>query len=418
MEKLPQQQDMAPPVPTPAPTGSWRDDLQSGLLFYYLTSLIAVCGVGFGHDFLKTPAHALAKKGEVWDAFANWDGAWYKKILEEGYHYDPRRPSSVAFFPAFPLLGRCLSDLTGAPAEVALLTVAHLSLAGTFVLLAAYVRLRWGESDQNLAGYVLLAFGLWPTTCFCRMAYGESLFLLIVVLALYGLERRWPLAVLAVLCGLATATRPVGICLLVPLALHGWKTSSGWRQAAGRLWLVPFGSWGLIVFMLYQQIEFGDPYAFAQTQDNWRVQAPVSWPTKIWGLLTLEPVRSVFDPSSVCYWGRPPVEVNPLFSLHLANPIYWLFAVMLIAVGAWKRWLTEHEWSLGVCLLLLPYVLRSHEMCMAGMGRFTAVVLPIYLVLGQLLARFPAPLAAALLALSGFFLGIYSALFTAWYRIF
>jgi hypothetical protein len=52
------------------------------------------------------------------------------------------------------------------------------------------------------------------------------------------------------------------------------------------------------------------------------------------------------------------------------------------------------------------------------MGRFTAVVVPMYLVLGRLLARLPAPLAAALLCLSGFFLAAYAALFAAWHRVF
>jgi hypothetical protein len=42
-------------------------------------------------------------------------------------------------------------------------------------------------------------------------------------------------------------------------------------------------------------------------------------------------------------------------------------------------------------------------------------VFPVYLVLGQLLQRCPAPLAAALLAISAVFLAVYSALFVSWY---
>jgi hypothetical protein len=40
---------------------------------------------------------------------------------------------------------------------------------------------------------------------------------------------------------------------------------------------------------------------------------------------------------------------------------------------------------------------------MYGMGRFAAVVLPVYIVLGRLLYRLPPPVAAALLAVSAFF---------------
>jgi len=57
-------------------------------------------------------------------------------------------------------------------------------------------------------------------------------------------------------------------------------------------------------------------------------------------------------------------------------------------------------------------------MCLAGMGRFAAVVVPVYLVLGQLLARLPPAGAALAAGLSGFLLGAYSALFAAWYRFF
>ncbi len=52
------------------------------------------------------------------------------------------------------------------------------------------------------------------------------------------------------------------------------------------------------------------------------------------------------------------------------------------------------------------------------MGRFAAVVFPQYLVLGQIMSRMPAPIAAMILAISGFFLGCYAAFFAAGYRFF
>src|SRR5580700_4361002 len=131
------------PVRAPQPpSDGWLTDVQNGLLAYYLTSLIAVLGVLFGHDFLKPASHVLAKHGDELAAFANWDGEWYLKILEDGYRYHPEQPSNVAFFPAFPLLGRWLAAATGLRPDVSLLIIAHLSLAATFVLLAGYLRQR------------------------------------------------------------------------------------------------------------------------------------------------------------------------------------------------------------------------------------------------------------------------------------
>ena len=57
-------------------------------------------------------------------------------------------------------------------------------------------------------------------------------------------------------------------------------------------------------------------------------------------------------------------------------------------------------------------------MCMASMARFTSVAFPIYLVIGNLLWRMPAPLAAGLLSISSLLLGIYTALFAASYPFF
>jgi hypothetical protein len=417
-------------------------DLVHGLSAYYLTSLIAVSGVVFGQSYLQAPRHSLAKQADLLGVFANWDGNWYVKIARDGYRYDAAQPSNIAFFPAFPLLGRWLANLTGLRIEAALLIIAHLSLAATFVLLAAYVRLRSGANTSERTTWALVAFGLWPTTMFCRVAYSESLFLFGAVTALYGMERRWPVVLIALTIGLATATRSVGVCLLIPFAWHVWQISihsyltsqnrsSGDGQAAARLgkirivlgvlrrvWLVPVACWGLLAFMLFQYIEFGEPLAFAHTQENWRFRPAVTPSTRVVELVTLEPVWSVFDPDSSCYWQRSASDLNPLFSLHLANPLYWLAALALIGVGIWKRSLTSYEWSLALGLLLVPYVLRSHDMCMASMGRFTAVVFPIYLVMGQLLARLPVLVAALLVALSGFFLGAYAALFAAWYRVF
>jgi hypothetical protein len=393
--------------------------VSTGLLYYYLTSLIAVLGVALGHDYLRPAPHALTKAPDVLAAFANWDGYWYTQIVQGGYAYDPHKNSNVAFFPAFPLLARLLASATGLRPDLALLLVAHLCLAGTFIVLAAYVQRRFPDSPPQLAAYTLLAFGLLPPTFFFRMAYSESLFLLCCALTLYGMQRRWPALALAALAGLATATRPVGVCLLLPLALHLWQRSPGVRSFGVRLLvLAPVACWGLLAYMAYQWQAFDEPLAFARTQAHWRVRPPVPPGEQVQSLLTLEPVRSVFDSDSACYWRRHERDANVLFSLHLANPIWWLLALGALGLGAWKRWLNGAEVLLAAGLLLVPYATRGHEMCMGAMARFAAAALPLYLVLGRLLAALPVPAAAAVLSVSGFLMGAYAALFAAWYRFF
>ena len=85
----------------------------------------------------------------------------------------------------------------------------------------------------------------------------------------------------------------------------------------------------------------------------------------------------------------------------------------LVAVGAWKRWLSTPEVLLSVGLLAIPYFTRAYEMCMESQGRFAAVVVPAYIVLGRLLAALPRPLAWLALAVSAVGLGFFASRYAA-----
>jgi hypothetical protein len=381
--------------------------------------MLVVVAVVFGHDLLTLSKHPLAKRRDALHAFANWDGEWYERIVTSGYFYDPARPSSVAFFPAYPLLARGLVSVTGIRSALALVIVAHASLIAAFVLTLAYVRRRYPEGCPDLRQYVLLSLGLFPTALFFRMAYSESLFVFLSVLCLYGMERRWPLVALALLIGVATAARPVGVALLPPFVLHVWHRSASGRQFLVRLtWLLPLSVWGLAAYMGYQWAAFGEPLAFIKTQANWRMYRPDSLTEKVIALATLKPVWGALTPTAPGYWLRHTFYPNPFASLSLMNPLFFVTAVVLLAVGWRRRWLSAYESLLACFLLLIPYVSSSYEMHMAGMGRFVAAVFPLHLVLGQILARLRGPLAALVAAVSACFLALYAALFAAWYQIY
>ena len=70
---------------------------------------------------------------------------------------------------------------------------------------------------------------------------------------------------------------------------------------------------------------------------------------------------------------------------------------------------------MSVGLILIPYVAKGFEMCMASQARFVAAVFPIYLVLGNILSRLPRPWAATILVFFGVYLAVYSAMLAAGY---
>lgn len=387
------------------------------LLCGAVTSCIAFLGAWFGIVFLPDRGQAEVAPLSL-DFFAKFDGRHYLDIIEEGYNYDQRVSSRVAFFPAYPLSASWLREATGFTSVPAMMIVANVCMLAATVAMGFYLRRRLGDSAAaphlDVQTYSLLAMCVVPTTFFFRMTYSESMFILFCILALFAMARNWPLILVAIIVGATTAIRPVGIGLLLPLAWYVAATSMSMFDLARRLaWAIPLGMWGLLAYMAFLQWQFGEPLAFALTQKHWSDRGvPGSLGDKLVALLSFEPIWSCYVEGSPCHWkilsGNEP---SALFSLHFVNPIYFVGATVLVAIGAYKRWLTSYEVLLSIPLLAIPYLTRSYENCLQSHARFATVVFPVYIVMGQLLARLPSAVAIALVALSAFFMGIYSALF-------
>jgi hypothetical protein len=265
----------------------------------------------------------------------------------------------------------------------------------------------------------LYAFGLWPATLFMRMAHTESLFLLLTLLTLYGMERQWPAALLAGIVGLLSGVRPVGVALIPPLLLYSWHRSQRpARWVGGLLWLVPLASWGLLSYILFLSWRFEAPWAFVQTQAHWGLRAAVPVTEKLEALLSFEPIWSVFDPMSPAYWRHRNSGAYLLFSYAAADPVLFSLTAGAILAGWSAGWVSPYEGLAALFLLLIPYYSRSYEMCMASGGRFAAVAVPLYPVLGQVLVRIPAVVRTGLFALSAMWLVVFSAMFACWYWVF
>lgn len=390
------------------------------LLFCYLGGLIVTLGVVFGVDYLAESRHhdSFRPPGRIDEltALTNWDGNWYLRIARDGYSYRHDRMSSVAFFPAYPLLGRALAWATGMPYSLTLAVLSNLFLWATAALLMDYTRRRFPDAPAGLPTYTALALTLFPLGFFFRVAYSESLFLFLTVLTLYGLQRRWPITVVALIVGLATATRATGVALIPPLVFAAWQRYPSWpRLVPTLIAILPLSVWGLAAYATYQAYAFGEPLAFSQAQVHWRFRPDVPFTENLWAVATGEPIWSVYDPTSPAWWARHDKHLSPPFSLQFANPIYFLSAAAFVAVGAWMRWLGPAEVLLAVGLLAVPYVTRSYYACMTAHARYAAAVFPVYLVLGQLLTRLSPGMAAAALSMSGFMLGVYAALFAGRY---
>lgn len=388
----------------PRESGSWGENAWLGFVVFYITTLPFALGLLMGIEMLVPATPWLREKAET----RLWRGLYqmgsYLVIARDGYPPAlSTSPILTAYFPVYPLLGWGLHTLTGMSLEVSLLLLSHVAFCISLILLSHYMGKRWPEGGVAGRGLVLLLLGLWPMGLYFRLPYTESLFLLVLLVLLVGWVRGWPLWCLAVVSGLASAVRPVGVVLsAVVLAKALWEGSGPWRWRLGRaVVLAPLATGGLLAYMGYQYERYGTPWTFVTAQEHFVMGMPRerSWWAKGWALATAEPIWGVYMTSSPRYWALHSQHADPLFSVSFWDPIFFVGAGLLLGWGWWRRWLLWYEGLLGLGLLAMPYVARAYEMSMGSQGRFATVVVFSYIVMGRWLSQCSGIVALGIVAL-------------------
>jgi len=272
--------------------------------FLLVLALLSVLAWSTLQTVGPVPRHPYLDGPSWLDAWFQGDSGWYHSIASEGYSYTPGQQSSIAFFPAFPLLVHGIGVLLGGDFSTAAGLVTLVCAAGVVMLFADWVRSRVEPRAAVVAVAVLLCY---PYSFFLYgSGYSDASFLLSTLSAFALLERRN--YVLAGLVGaVATAGRPVGIAVAVGLIVRAAEliaedrgdarreaqvlvgSTSGQVIATGgppaQAGPVPFGDlvgavrymrWrqaallvsgaGLVAWMVYLGVRFGDPVAFATVQ--------------------------------------------------------------------------------------------------------------------------------------------------------
>lgn len=413
-------------------------------IFCFVSATLVVhLAVHFGQTFVELRPHEWQNRQGIYqNSRASWDGAWYQEIAENGYFLKQGEPSNTVFFSVYPLLSALVSWATGLRTSDGMVFLSNICLLAFCILLVFYLQHRdcglqtchplrtppvsAGASsaapearDQNWWQWVFLLYAFWPPGLFFRMGYSESLFLLLVLLAMYGMAVGWRLSIVALIIGAATATRSVGVAVLLPFVWLIWRESSGrWSTFLVRmLWGLPLASWGLIAFCTFLWFQFNEPFAFATSQQHWVIRSPTAT-EQLFALLRLEPFWGAFVPSNPAFWQNADPDSPPLFSLRLADPLYFALAIFLSGIGWWKRWLTSDEIWLSIGILGIPLVLHAYPACMQSHARYSSVAFPAMIVAARIVSRLPVALRNLVLAMLACQLTAYATLFGMWYPIF
>ena len=362
-----------------------------GLFIFWRTYLFFVAWLGeriltFSPTFPYSDVFLLPSKLPSWIwSFANFDGVHYLTIIKQGYSSQ----FTQVFFPLYPLIIRFFSGVFYWINSI----LAGLIVTNAFFLMAMFVFFKLVRLDyrDKLANWSILFLLIFPTSFFFASLYTESLFILLVFLAFYtARKKKWWLA--GLFGGLASATRLAGIFLL-PALLWEWqqeklkikneklkmtiknsKLSKYYLRFlhfafcilhSPTLYLVPLG---LIVYMVYLQLTFGDWLYF------WHAQPVFGAERSGQGIILLPQVifRYFKILTSVTY-------TTEAFWVAFSEVFFTLFAIFMLAIGHKKKVRASYlifSW-LGVITPTLTGTFSS-------MPRYILIAFPIYIILGMI----------------------------------
>lgn len=214
-------------------------------------------------------------------SFANmWDGRWYEIISGWGYPSELPRDAeghvgenAWAFMPVYPYLVRLLMTITGVPWAPMAVFVSLACALGT-ALLFYRMMARVLDSSSALFAVALLCFA--PLSPLMQFAYAESLYLLLLTLALLLLMERRYAALFPVIAVMAL-TRPSGLAFALALGLHviyRWFTRSRdpfpVRERVLAASVTIFSGVMGLAWLLAAAVATGDLLAYTDTELAWR----------------------------------------------------------------------------------------------------------------------------------------------------
>jgi Gpi18-like mannosyltransferase len=260
-------------LPATAPTRlsdiDWRWALPRIMLVFLVTRLLVLVVLVAVEATQPAPPEGIrADDRPILGSLTAWDGGYYLDIVENGYRAEADPFPNYAFFPAYPVLVRAATLVTGGDISLAAVLVSNVAL---FAALLAFYALSLRHLSPDRAIWAQWFLLLAPGAIGFSMSYTEGLFLIFACGAFFTAETRRPWAT-GILLTLAALTRVPGVLLLLPILVmyigrDGLRPTRDWIPL-----LLPVVALGL--FFLYLWDLTGDPLATFSAQDFWRSTGP------------------------------------------------------------------------------------------------------------------------------------------------
>ncbi|WP_341956967.1 hypothetical protein [Microbacterium sp. LWH13-1.2] len=245
----------------------------------YLTARAVTTALMIAAALQSTSLSRFGADPGLADFIVAWDAQWYWLVAEEGYPSDlPLTESgdvaenAWAFMPVFAFAAKGVGFLFGSWGMGAFLLS---FVAGYFACLALHRLLR-DRLGQQAAMWSVVFFASGPIAAMFQVGYAETLFLLLLFLALDATIRRrytW----LYLLIPIMAFTRPGILAFALYLGLHGilrwWHRREDPLATREVVHIVALGALATVAGFSWQVIAgvvTGDPGAYLATELSWR----------------------------------------------------------------------------------------------------------------------------------------------------
>ena len=349
----------------------------------FLTTRLALIATGY-LALTWFPAHpveswmGLSFPANNWiDGWVRWDSFWYESIIDPHPRFVPEHLSNANFFPFY----SWVSWIASLPFRV-FLDLEHAFFIGalivssvSFVLgLKAVERLTTSLAGRDVAVKTIWLIAVFPFSFFFTAVYSDALYFCLCAWSLtFAYEKRWYPA--CALAAMAVMTRIPGIALFPALGLE-YLRQSEWRIGPTRKMMVCIAILliGPAVIASYYEWRYGDPLEFLRArQVGWNRAAGVAGYVNDWNYFFQPPI---FPCSGLAECVK---EFAPTRTLLGAIYLLTLAASIVLTITA------SRTLGVGLAAWALFSIALSLPNGFDGVGRFTAVLFPVFISLAMVL---------------------------------
>ena len=330
------------------------------------------------------PAHpveswqGIAFPGNHWiDGWVRWDSFWYESIVDPQPRFVPEYLSNANFFPFY----SWVSWIVSLPFR-AFLDLEHAFFVGGLIVssasfllgLVAVDRLATKLAGADVAARTVWLMALFPFSFFFTAVYADALYFCLCAWSLtLAYERRWALACL--LAAMASMTRIPGIALLPALGLEYLRQNDfrieSLKKASIYIAILAIGP---IVIAAYYSWRYGDPLAFLHARQlGWNRAGGIAGWVQDFGYFFQLPIFPC-DGVAACIREFAPTRTLLGVSYLLLLPL---------SIGLTIR--SARTLGVGLTAWALLSIVMSLPNGFDGVGRFTAVLFPVFIALAMLL---------------------------------